>query len=91
VWCGVQCQKKRYKTDGLKRGIIKGSSNGEYPTVQVNQNANVYCKIEVKFKMLRFACIKLLAIDSKSEEMVHFLLINLIASMRAKTLFSYSR
>lgn len=33
--CGVQCQKKRYKTDGLKRGIIKGANNGEYPTVQV--------------------------------------------------------
>ena len=31
----MQCQKKRYKTDGLKRGIIKAANNIEFPTVQV--------------------------------------------------------
>ncbi|XP_062502889.1 nuclear factor of activated T-cells 5-like [Corticium candelabrum] len=35
------CQKKRYKTDGLKRGIIKAANNIEFPTVQIEGYSGV--------------------------------------------------
>ncbi|XP_065833182.1 uncharacterized protein [Oscarella lobularis] len=31
------CQKKRYKTDGPKRGIIKSATGSEYPSIQIER------------------------------------------------------